>query len=99
MNTSIVSKEVRISNNVAVSELTAESIRLQVLARTLFEDIYNYLLKVNEQEADDIMEEQYHKPLFDLFCKLEHLTSDNIAGSICDTKVNKSGLNMDLIVI
>lgn len=99
MNTNTVSNEVRISNNVAVSELTAESIRLQVLARTLFEDIYNYLLKVNEREADEIMEEQYHKPLFDLLCKLEHLTNDNIVDSICDTKRNKNGLNVGLIII
>lgn len=99
MNTNTVSNEVRISNRVAVSELTAESIRLQVVARTLFEDIYNYLLKVNEREADEIMEEQYHKPLFDLLCKLEHLTNENIVGNICDTKHKESGLNVGLIVI
>lgn len=99
MSTNTVSNEVRISNNVAVSELTAESIRLQVVARTLFEDIYNYLLKVNEREADEIMEEQYHKPLFDLLCKLEHLTSENIVGNICDTKHRENVLNVGLIVI
>ena len=86
--------------NVNVSENTAAALILEIKARELYSDIYNFVEKVYTVEVvDKLMEEDFDKFMLGLISKIEEYRNDIITGTMCDVKINPKEAMFNTLVI